>query len=90
MYTQRVLKKPHVHDTAYNPRHKEKRPGEAMVVIVSYELGDDVVDQELRPEVVAKVIKLVKKQLRIKRLDQEELARVRTFLQSDKGKAWCK
>jgi hypothetical protein len=87
---QQVLKKPHVHGTVYKSRNSRIKPGEQLVIVVSYELGDDLVNDQVRAEAVAKIIKLVRREIGIKRLSPDEVARVKTFLQSDKGKSWRK
>lgn len=89
-YVQQVLKKPHVHGTLYKSNNSRVRPGEQLIIAVSYELGDDLVNDQVRAEAVAKIIKHVKSHLGIKRLSADEVDRVKTFLRSDKGQTWCK
>lgn len=87
---QQVLNKPHVHGILYKSKHSRVKPGDQLIITVSYELSDDLVNDPVRAEAVAKIIKSVKRHLKIKRLSADEVDRVKTFLQSDKGKAWRK
>jgi hypothetical protein len=67
------------------------KPAELFIVALSYELpevSDELVDQAVRAEAVAKLLKLVREKIGIERVGLQDVEKARADLQSESGKMW--